>query len=42
MKDFRAGEVIIIVDVEDDDIVFRAIEGFEPPPVELAGAGSGD
>src|SRR5436190_910113 len=41
MKDFRAGEVII-VDVEEDEIVFRAIEGFEPPPVELAGAGSGD
>ncbi len=39
-KEFRAGE-IIIVDVEDDEdeqaeqkIVFRAIEGFEPPPVE--------
>ena len=39
-KEFRAGE-IIIVDVEDDPeypgeqrIVFRAIEGFEPPPVE--------
>jgi len=39
-KEFRAGE-IIIVDVEDDlehpgeqQIVFRAIEGFEPPPVE--------
>ncbi len=39
-KEFRAGE-IIIVDVEDDPehegeqmIVFRAIEGFEPPPIE--------
>ncbi len=39
-KEFRAGE-IVIVDVEDDEehpgeqkIVFRAIEGFEPPPVE--------
>src|SRR3954449_10527095 len=41
LKDFRAGEVII-VDAEDDEIVFRAIEGFEPPPVELAGAGSGE
>ena len=41
LKDFRAGEVII-VDVEEDEIVFRAIEGFEPPPVELAGAGSGE
>jgi ATP-dependent Clp protease ATP-binding subunit ClpC len=40
-KEFRAGETII-VDVENDEIVFRAIERFEPPPVELAGAGSGD
>jgi len=24
----------------DDEIVFRAIEGIEPPPVELAGSGS--
>jgi ATP-dependent Clp protease ATP-binding subunit ClpC len=44
-KEFRAGETII-VDVEgegeDQSVVFRAIEGFEPPPVELAGAGSGD
>ncbi len=39
-KEFRAGE-IIIVDVEDDPekegelhIVFRSIEGFEPPAVE--------
>jgi ATP-dependent Clp protease ATP-binding subunit ClpC len=40
-KEFRAGETVI-VDVENDEIVFRAIERFEPPPVELAGAGSGD
>jgi ATP-dependent Clp protease ATP-binding subunit ClpC len=40
-KEFRAGETII-VDVENDEIVFRAIEGFEPPPVEMAGAGSGE
>ncbi|MBO0702148.1 MAG: ATP-dependent Clp protease ATP-binding subunit [Candidatus Dormibacteraeota bacterium] len=47
-KEFRAGETII-VDVEGTDgvgegreIVFRAVEGIEPPPVELAGAGSGD
>jgi len=40
-KEFRAGETVI-VDVEDDAIVFRAIEGLEPPPVELAGAGSGE
>jgi ATP-dependent Clp protease ATP-binding subunit ClpC len=46
-KEFRSGETII-VDVEPDPelgeptIVFRAIEGLEPPPVELAGAGSGE
>jgi len=44
-KEFRAGETII-VDAEGDGeeaaIVFRSIEGFQPPPVELAGAGSGD
>jgi len=37
-KEFRVGETVI-VDVENGDIVFRAIEGLEPPPVELAGAG---
>ncbi len=43
-KDFRAGE-IVIVDVEADPsagddlmIVFRSIEGFTPPEVELAEA----
>jgi hypothetical protein len=30
----------IIVDVEDGEIVFRTVEGLEPPPVELAGAGA--
>ena len=38
-KEFHAGETII-VDVADDDITFRTVEGFEPPPVELAGSGS--
>ena len=38
-KEFRVGETII-VDAEDSEIVFRTIEGLEPPPVELAGAGS--
>ena len=38
-KEFHAGETII-VDVLDDEIVFRAIEGIEPPPVELAGSGT--
>ena len=40
-KEFRAGETII-VDAEGDEIVFRTIEGIEPPPVppvELAEAG---
>jgi len=37
-KEFRAGETII-VDAEDGEIVFRSIEGIEPPPVELAEAG---
>jgi ATP-dependent Clp protease ATP-binding subunit ClpC len=44
-KEFRAGETII-VDVEGDgpekSVVFRSVEGFEPPPVEMAGAGSND
>jgi ATP-dependent Clp protease ATP-binding subunit ClpC len=46
-KEFRAGETIV-VDVEPDAetgeqvIVFRSIEGLEPPPVEMAGAGSGE
>jgi ATP-dependent Clp protease ATP-binding subunit ClpC len=38
-KEFRVGETII-VDVEDDEIVFRSVEGLQPPPVELAGAGA--
>jgi ATP-dependent Clp protease ATP-binding subunit ClpC len=38
-KEFRVGETVIC-DAEGDQIVFRAIEGFEPPPVELAGAGA--
>jgi ATP-dependent Clp protease ATP-binding subunit ClpC len=44
-KEFRAGERII-VDAEDDPesngkqhITFRSVEGFEPPPLELAEAG---
>lgn len=35
-----ATSVRIIVDAEDGEIVFRAIEGIEPPPMELAGSGS--
>jgi ATP-dependent Clp protease ATP-binding subunit ClpC len=37
-KEFRAGETII-VDAEGGEMAFRAVEGFEPPPVELAGTG---
>ena len=46
LKEFRAGEIIVI-DVEDDPetegarkVVFRAIEGFEPPTLELAVEGA--
>jgi ATP-dependent Clp protease ATP-binding subunit ClpC len=38
-KEFRVGETVI-VDAEGDEIVFKTVEGFEPPPVELAGAGA--
>jgi len=46
-KEFRAGETIV-VDIEPDAetgesaIVFRSVEGLQPPPVEMAGAGSGE
>jgi len=48
-KEFRAGETVI-VDVgvdpekpeEPEGIVFRTVEGFEPPPVEMAEAGPAD
>ena len=39
-KEFHAGETII-VDAEEGEIVFRAIEGLEPPPMELAGSTEG-
>ena len=39
-KEFHAGDTIV-VDAENDEIVFRAVQGVEPPPVELAGSGSG-
>jgi ATP-dependent Clp protease ATP-binding subunit ClpC len=45
-KEFRVGETVVI-DVEDSPIegegpqlTFRAIEGIEPPPLEMAGAGA--
>jgi ATP-dependent Clp protease ATP-binding subunit ClpC len=40
-KEFRAGDTII-VDAEHGEITFGAMEHFEPPPVELAGAGASD
>ena len=38
-KEFRVGETVI-VDVEAEGLAFKAVEGLEPPPVELAGAGA--
>ena len=40
-KEFHAGETII-VDAEDGEIVFRAIEGFEPPPSRASCRGPGE
>jgi ATP-dependent Clp protease ATP-binding subunit ClpC len=40
-KEFRAGDTII-VDAENSELTFGAMEHFEPPPVELAGALSSD
>jgi ATP-dependent Clp protease ATP-binding subunit ClpC len=35
-KEFNAGEIIVVdVDTETDDIIFSAIEGFDPGAVEL-------
>ena len=40
-KEFNAGEIVVVdVDEEGDEIVFRAIEGFDPGPVELEEAGA--
>jgi ATP-dependent Clp protease ATP-binding subunit ClpC len=39
-KEFRVGETIV-VDAEGEEIVFRTIEGLQPPPVEMAGAEPG-
>ena len=46
-KEFRVGETIV-VDVDDTPVdgedgphlTFRAIEGVQPPPMELAGSGT--
>jgi ATP-dependent Clp protease ATP-binding subunit ClpC len=38
-KEFHAGEIVVVdADEETDEIVFRAIEGFDPGPVELEDA----
>ncbi len=40
-KEFHAGNIIIVdADEENDEIVFSAIEGFEPPQIEMADAGA--
>ncbi|MGA8295987.1 MAG: ATP-dependent Clp protease ATP-binding subunit [Acidimicrobiales bacterium] len=38
-KEFRVGDTVV-VDAEGEAIVFRTVAGFEPPSVELAGAGA--
>src|SRR6202165_4040216 len=38
-KALHAGETIV-VDADGEDVTFKAVEGVEPPPVELAGSGS--
>jgi ATP-dependent Clp protease ATP-binding subunit ClpC len=38
-KEFHAGDTVV-VDAEAEEIVFRAVQGIEPPPVELAGSGT--
>jgi ATP-dependent Clp protease ATP-binding subunit ClpC len=38
-KEFRVGETVIVDEV-DGQLTFSVIEGFEPPAVELAGAGA--
>jgi len=38
-KEFHAGETVVI-DAEGEEVVFRTVEGVEPPPVEMAGSGS--
>jgi ATP-dependent Clp protease ATP-binding subunit ClpC len=39
-KEFRVGETIVVDVDEDGEVTFKAIEGLQPPPVELAGAGA--
>ena len=40
-KEFHAGQIVVVdVDEDSDEIVFRSIDGFEPEPVELEDATS--
>jgi ATP-dependent Clp protease ATP-binding subunit ClpC len=39
-KEFRVGETIVVDVDADGEVSFTAIEGLQPPPVELAGAGA--
>jgi ATP-dependent Clp protease ATP-binding subunit ClpC len=42
-KEFRAGQIVVVdVDVDEDEIVFRSIDGFDPGPVELEDAATSD
>jgi ATP-dependent Clp protease ATP-binding subunit ClpC len=40
-NEFNAGQ-LIVVDIEDDEVVFRAVDAPDTPEVELASSGSGD
>ena len=39
-KEFNVGDTVV-VDIEDGEVVFRKVEGFEPPEIELTGSGTG-
>ncbi|MDA8196776.1 MAG: ATP-dependent Clp protease ATP-binding subunit [Actinomycetota bacterium] len=39
-KEFNVGDTIV-VDIEEGEVVFRKVEGFEPPEIELTGSGTG-
>ena len=40
-NEFNAGQ-LIVVDIEDDEVVFRAVDAPDTPEVELASSGSGE
>lgn len=42
-KEFDAGQIIVVdIDEDTDEIVFRSIDGFDPGPVELEDAATSD